>query len=158
MSVKPLWNLEPAPTARVPSPVPGVGIGTPWGKRPRGWPVKALVTYWRARWRHTGDDYPGAAGAPVLAVLDGTTDNLEDAVLGHVTLLYVTIGGRPFTLWYCHLSARTVPDGTRVRAGQQIGRVGETGTGAMGPHLHLEKRAGHTRSWAGPDLLPRWSA
>lgn len=152
--MKPLWT--PAGPVRVETPVPGVGIGTPWGKRPRGWPVKALVTYWRARWRHTGDDYPGDQGAPVVAVLDGTVDHLEDDVLGHVMLLYVELDGAPYTFWLCHLSARLVPAGARVEAGQLVARVGQTGTGAQGPHLHLEKRAGHTRSWAGPDLLPRW--
>lgn len=148
---KPLWADNVAPASplpvRITSPCPGVGIGTPWGKKPND------RTYWQARGHHTGDDYPGGQGAPVVAVLGGRVDHLEDGVLGHVLLLYADDG---FTYWYCHLFARTARDGTRVNAGDQLGRVGQTGTGARGPHLHFEKRSGHTRSWAGKDLLPRW--
>lgn len=156
---KPLWDLgvivPAAPSAEVPerveSPTPGVGIGTPWGAKPKD------HTYWQARGHHTGDDYPAQSGTPVLAVLDGTVHERWDAVLGHVALLYTEVSGQPVTFWYCHLSSYARPNGTKVTAGQRIGRVGMTGTGASrGPHLHLEIRHGHSMSWLGDDYPPRW--
>jgi murein DD-endopeptidase MepM/ murein hydrolase activator NlpD len=154
--VKPLWaeglrnpNVDDA--GRIISPVPGLGIGTPWGKKPND------NTYWQARGHHTGDDYPGRYGATIVAVLDGTVRYYTDSVLGLIVLLYVQIDGSPYTFWYCHMSKRTVTSGVNVKAGTTIGYVGQTGSGAkFGPHLHLELRAGHSTSWGGPDLLPRW--
>lgn len=152
-SNKPLWSMAESrdpnidSSGRVISPVPGVGIGTPWGKKPND------NTYWQARGRHTGDDYPGNEGALVVAVLPGTIRYYTDTVLGLIILLYADNG---YTYWLCHLSKRTTPPG-RVVAGQIVGRVGHTGTGASrGPHLHMEKRAGHSTSWAGKDLKPTW--
>jgi len=153
--MKPLWTADAA-SVLVESPVPGFEITTPYGKRPKD------RSYWQTRGYHTGDDYADqdgsghVRGAAAVAVLAGVVEHLEDAVLGHVALLYAELDGEPVTFWYCHLSARTALAGSRVAAGDQLGRVGDTGTGANGPHLHLEKRAGHTRSWSGQDLLPRW--
>ena len=136
----------PKPT-KVASPVPGRGVTTPWGKKPRN------RTYWRARGHHTGDDYACPTGTKVIAVRSGRVYKLWDSVLGNVALLYADNGK---TYWYCHLSAYLVANGARVSAGQAIGRAGCSGTGAMGPHLHLEMRTGHTRSWAGRDYKPKW--
>ncbi len=164
MSAKPLWadldvaDVTPSPTpspARIVSPVPGYGITTPWGKKPKD------HTYWQARGHHTGDDYADAdgsgrvAGHLVVAVLAGhALYRGFDTVLGRVVLLEADDGN---TYWYCHLNTVAVPTTLeRVEAGQVLGRVGQSGTGAQGPHLHFEKRSGHSRSWAGTDLLPRW--
>lgn len=134
----------------VASPVPGRKVTTPWGKRPKGWPRRH--TYWRARGRHTGDDYAAPRGADVVAVRDGVAEYRWDGVLGHCILLMADDGD---TYWYCHLSQH-VKDGTRVKAGAKLGEVGDTGTGAQGPHLHFEKRRGHTMSWSGTDRRPTW--
>ena len=134
-------------SARVASPVPGVGVGTPWGRKPRN------RTYWQTRGHHTGADYPGRYGAAVVAVQDGTVARRWDRVLGNVALLYThDRNGRQVTYWCCHMSSITRTG--KVKAGQQIGKVGATGTGAIGPHCHLEIRTGHTSSWAGRDYNP----
>lgn len=134
-------------TRKVKSPVPGKGVSTPWNKKPKD------DSYWQARGHHTGDDYAAPAGANVVAVLDGTIRLVNDRVLGTCILLYAEDGN---TYWYCHLSNRRVKSGEKVKAGEHIGDVGQTGTGARGNHLHFEKRKGHTTSWGGKDLKPTW--
>src|SRR3954468_10403553 len=115
-----MW-ADPAPPTKIPSPVPGYTVTTPWGKKPNN------NTYWQARGHHTGDDYGDADGSgkvrgkPVVAVLAGRTVAYDDRVLGKIELLYADNGD---TYWYCHLADRA-PAG-RVKAGQVLGHVGMT--------------------------------
>lgn len=131
--------------AKPTTPVPGYRMTTPWRKKPNN------RTYWQTRGYHTGADFAAPQGAKVVAVRPGTVHRYKDRVLGNVCLLYANNGQ---TYWYCHLRSFWGRNGRKVKAGQMIGKVGATGTGANGPHLHLEKRAGHTTSWAGKDLNP----
>jgi len=134
---------------KVSSPAPGYRVTTPYKKKPNN------RTYWQARGYHTGDDYAAPSGAKVVAVRSGTVKYRWDKVLGHVALLQgKDLSGNKFTWWYCHLRSR--PSVGSVKPGQTIGHVGSTGTGANGPHLHFEKRAGYTTSWSGKDLSPTW--
>lgn len=58
---------------------------------------------------------------------------------------YVAIAGDDgVTIYYCHLAARNVKVGQRVRAGDCIGVEGSTGQ-STGVHLHFETRRGSTR-------------
>lgn len=146
------WFKVTKPTPAKPkinSPVPGFTVSTPYKKRPNGWPNRH--TYWTSRGYHTGADYAAPKGAKVIAVRAGTVHRYTDPVLGKVALLYADNGQ---TYWYCHLSAYVGKDGRKVKAGQTIGKVGATGTGANGPHLHLERRKGHSTNWRGKDLDP----
>ncbi len=154
-------SSSPATPARIESPVPGYHVTTPWGRKPNN------NTYWQTRGHHTGDDYGDADGSGrvrdhvVVAVLAGRAVYRGfDKILGRIVLLFADNGE---TYWYCHLNSVAVPagdatrGGERVEAGEVLGRVGMTGTGAsMGPHLHFEKRSGHSSSWAGPDVRPSW--
>jgi murein DD-endopeptidase MepM/ murein hydrolase activator NlpD len=142
----------PEPPARISTPVPGHVVTTPWGKKP---PLDAAgrPKYWKARGHHTGVDYSAATGQPVIAVRPGEVVRFSNAVLGKIALLYTTNkDGKKVTFWYCHLSKIT--ETGPVRAGQQIGLVGETGSGALGSHLHLEVRSGHSSDWSGTDRDP----
>lgn len=133
----------------VSSPCPGYKVSTPYKKKPNN------NTYWQARGYHTGADYAAPSGAKVVAVRSGTVKYRWDKVLGHVALLQGKDGaGNQYTWWYCHLRAKPLIGS--VKPGQTIGHVGSTGTGANGPHLHFEKRAGYTTSWNGKDLSPTW--
>lgn len=83
---------------------------------------------------HRGLDLKGDTGAPVYAMADGVV------VLSHLmffegNMVVVDHGNKVFT-YYMHMDSRSVNAGDRVRAGQQIGRVGSTGT-STGPHLHV---------------------
>lgn len=86
-------------------------------------------------WYHTGLDFYGGVGTPILApargqvVFAGSLD-----VRGDVT--FIDHGWGVFT-GYLHQSEILVSPGDWVEAGQEIGRVGRTGR-VTGPHLHWE--------------------
>jgi murein DD-endopeptidase MepM/ murein hydrolase activator NlpD len=91
---------------------------------------------------HNGEDIPAAAGTPVLAPNAGTVRLAGERFFGGQTV-FLEHGGGLFT-FYMHLSAVDVVDGQRVRAGDQIGRVGASGR-ATGPHLHWGGRLNNAR-------------
>lgn len=55
--------------------------------------------------------------------------------------------GEPLFTIYAHLDEATVEEGDLVMAGEQIGRVGNTGH-TTGPHLHFEVRIGENDYFA----------
>jgi murein DD-endopeptidase MepM/ murein hydrolase activator NlpD len=67
-------------------------------------------------------------------------------------LVQVSTGTGQLTTWYAHMRAVTVPEGTQVRARQQIGEVGDLGN-ATGRHLHFEVRP-HGGSIYQDDMVP----
>ncbi|MEV6208351.1 M23 family metallopeptidase [Kitasatospora sp. NPDC051914] len=85
--------------------------------------------------RHTGLDFPVAAGTPVRAVTDGTVTTGWSGSYGYLAVVTAADGTET---WYAHLSGYRVRGG-RVRAGEVIGLAGATGN-ATGPHLHFEVR------------------
>ena len=97
-----------------------------WGHRSHHW---ASV--------HTGDDLSTPCGTPVLAVNDGTVMIRTDQAWSGPWLVMVSTGSGELTTWYAHMQSLGVSDGQQVRAGQQIGVVGQQGN-ATGCHLHLE--------------------
>ena len=116
------------------NPTDGGYITTPFGKRPKN------NTYWRAFGRHTGADYARSKckSASLYAVSSGTVYYRWDKVLGHIAILEADdLKGKSHRyFWYCHLSSK--PTTGRVKKGQRIGYIGQSGTGAAGPHLHIE--------------------
>jgi murein DD-endopeptidase MepM/ murein hydrolase activator NlpD len=73
-------------------------------------------------------------GTPVVATADGVVTLAHEGMLLSGKTLIVDHGYGLNSVYY-HLSAIDVPLGTRVKQGQQIGKVGATGR-ASGPHLH----------------------
>ncbi|MCS6983967.1 MAG: M23 family metallopeptidase [Leptospiraceae bacterium] len=87
---------------------------------------------------HSGIDLANSIGTPVLATADGevVTAKTEGGGYGkHVRILHkyglVTL--------YAHLQALKVEQGQRVKRGDVIGFLGQSGN-ATGPHLHYEVR------------------
>jgi hypothetical protein len=87
---------------------------------------------------HEGVDLLAPTGAPVRAANDGVVVLRRDCFNSGQTI-FIDHGGGIFT-GYFHLSEMQVEDGARVRRGQRIGLVGNTGR-SSGPHLHFAVRA-----------------
>jgi murein DD-endopeptidase MepM/ murein hydrolase activator NlpD len=94
---------------------------------------RADVTY------HHGDDIFGRLGQPLLACVSGTVFSVGWNKVGGNRLWIVDDQGNQF--YYAHLSAfsTAVTNGTRVKAGQVVGFMGDTGDAEGTPyHLHFE--------------------
>jgi murein DD-endopeptidase MepM/ murein hydrolase activator NlpD len=139
----------PAPAERAtrpavsPSPPPpGPARARPSGEPPLEWPLQGVLygRYGvRAGKRHDGIDISAPEGTPVVAAAAGTVLHAgEQAGYGQIVILQHE--GGLLTL-YAHNSRLLVAQGERVRQGQPIARVGQTGR-TSGPHLHFEVREG----------------
>lgn len=95
-----------------------------------------ILQQWRA---HQGVDYAAPAGTPVRVTADGVV-TFAGAQNGYGNVIMVRHQGAYSTV-YGHLSrfAPQLTAGARVRQGDTIGFVGQTGW-ATGPHLHYEFR------------------
>src|SRR5690606_37519016 len=89
------------------------------------------------RRRHGGVDIFAPRGTPVLAAADGVVRDVRvSAVGGKVIWLEAEDGDVAY--YYAHLDEQLVRPGARVRAGEVIGRVGNTGNARRAsPHLHF---------------------
>lgn len=86
---------------------------------------------------HSGTDFRGKRGAPVLAAGDGVVKS-TGWIGGYGYIVQIDHGGGVVTA-YAHLSRFLVKRDDVVTAGQPIAAVGATGR-ATGPHLHFEVR------------------
>lgn len=93
-------------------------------------PVTGVV-----RW-HKGVDLAIGTGTPVYAANDGVVI-AKWAGGGGGQSVRLTGGAGGYTTVYFHLSKYLVTSGQRVKAGDPIALVGNTGVGT-GPHLHFE--------------------
>ncbi|MDR1346697.1 MAG: M23 family metallopeptidase [Bacteroidales bacterium] len=84
---------------------------------------------------HTGVDIAAERGTPVYAAADGVVAN-EGGTSGYGIVVLINHGYSYQTL-YAHLSKKAVNPGKRVKRGELIGYVGNTGL-SVGPHLHYE--------------------
>ncbi len=85
---------------------------------------------------HNGLDFVAPPGKKVFATGDGIVTFVEYSRKGYGNEIVInhTFG---FSSRYAHLSTIKVKKGDRIRRGQIIGTVGQTGR-ATGPHLHYE--------------------
>jgi murein DD-endopeptidase MepM/ murein hydrolase activator NlpD len=90
---------------------------------------------------HYGLDIAAALGNPVVATADGVVIVVNtDKLLGR----YVQVNhGLGITTVYGHMSAFKCRVGQRVKRGDVLGDVGQTGK-ALGPHVHYEVRVNGT--------------
>ena len=82
---------------------------------------------------HSGDDYPAAAGTPVYAIADGIATTGYNSARGN----YVDIDhGNGVHSIYMHASKIVIGNNQHVTKGQEIMKVGTTGS-STGNHLHI---------------------
>jgi peptidoglycan LD-endopeptidase LytH len=107
---------------------------------------------------HHGVDIPAPAGSRVVAAGAGTVEKLFQSRLGGTTLYVRSADGR-WTHYYAHLAgyAPGVREGSKVRAGDLLGFVGDTGDAGPGNyHLHfgLQRMRPGERWWRGEEVNP----
>ncbi len=83
---------------------------------------------------HRGLDLKGSPGDPVYAMADGKIV-LARKMFYEGNMIVVDHGNRVFS-YYMHMDSLIAREGDSVHAGDQIGRVGSTGT-STAPHLHV---------------------
>lgn len=131
----------------LPGPLPGLPEAAP-GPRRGKLPVLGRISsrfgkrtdpfHGRSR-QHHGVDIAAAEGAPIRAAEGGVVVMAgEQGGYGNLIVVEHRDGSQAF---YAHCSEVDVDPGQQVRAGDPIGRVGQTGR-ATGPHLHFELREG----------------
>jgi len=124
------WYDEDGDSARrflMKTPVNGARLSSAFGMR-----LHPVLGYSAM---HRGVDFAAPIGAPILAAGDGTVERAGPfSTYGNYVKIRHANG---YETAYAHMSRVAVFVGARVRQGQVIGYVGETGR-ATGPHLHYE--------------------
>jgi len=93
-------------------------------------------------------------GDPVLAMADGTVilryvQNEPGNAFGDGSLIMRIQHAGGWSTGYAHLNSFSVALGQKVRRGQKIGTIGQTGQGVTGCHLHFDTQKGdvHYDPW-----------
>ncbi len=87
---------------------------------------------------HQGQDITAALGTPLVSPVKGTVywRKFQAGGAGHY-LIIRDAAGADYVFMHMVAGSALVDKGDAVRAGQQIGQVGNTGS-SSGPHLHFE--------------------
>lgn len=118
-------NMVPLLSAPMRQPVQGI-ISSPFGVRAH--PITGKPDF------HTGVDFAAPLGAPIGAAWPGiVVETSESKIYGK----FVTLDHGGYQTRYCHCSAIPVRVGMRLRQGETLALVGNTGV-STGPHLHFE--------------------
>ncbi|MCK9320781.1 MAG: M23 family metallopeptidase [Bacteroidales bacterium] len=106
-------------------------IGSFFGYRPH--PILGIVHM------HKGLDLIAAQGTPIYASGGGTIVGIErnNTGSGYGNSILIDHGVDGLSTRYAHLYTINVKNGQKVKRGEQIGTVGNTGL-STGPHLHYE--------------------
>jgi murein DD-endopeptidase MepM/ murein hydrolase activator NlpD len=124
------------PTSNVPDPAEFVFLNHAFPVRGAHGYGEHAATFGGGR-GHQGQDVFAACGTPLVAARGGVVEFKQfHGRAGH----YIVIDGHETETDYAYMHMRDaalVNDGDRVRTGQRIGYVGDTGS-ADGCHLHLE--------------------
>ena len=98
-----------------------------------GWRIHPI---YKTEKLHTGMDFTAPVGTEIYATGNGTVVKVEKDGRGYGNNVIINHGYGYQTL-YGHMSKFSVRPGQKVKRGDLIGSVGNTGT-STGPHLHYE--------------------
>jgi murein DD-endopeptidase MepM/ murein hydrolase activator NlpD len=120
------------------------GRMTQWASTPSIWPVhgwyssgfgRRLSPFTGTIMMHKGIDLAAYAGTPIVAPADGRVEAVDrDSGLGKVVVIDHGYGVKTL---YGHLLQSYVHTGMRIKRGETIAAVGNSGL-STGPHLHYE--------------------
>lgn len=85
---------------------------------------------------HKGLDFTANKNTPIYSTGAGVVERVEKRKTGYGHNITIN-HGYGFKTLYGHMSTMMVKEGDKVTKGQEIGRVGNTGT-STAPHLHYE--------------------
>ena len=91
---------------------------------------------YKVRKMHTGCDFTARTGTPIYATGDGVVKSVDKKYGGYGKKVIIDHGFGYQTL-YAHMSKFNVKVGQKVKRGEVIGFVGNTGA-STAPHLHYE--------------------
>ncbi len=100
------------------------------GYGPRVHPIYKIIKF------HSGMDFTAPTGTEVYATGNGTVADVLKSVRGYGNHIIID-HGFGYSSMYAHLDGFNVRKGQKVRRGDVIGYVGNTGT-SLAPHLHYE--------------------
>jgi len=130
--------VEAAEAAKSSGPAAGTGKG------PFVWPVqgKVIDSFGSSKdgMKNDGINIAAPNGAPVVAAADGTVAYAGNELRGFGNMILLRHDGGYVTA-YAHNASLLVKKGDKVKRGQTIARVGQTGA-VFGPQLHFEIRKG----------------
>jgi murein DD-endopeptidase MepM/ murein hydrolase activator NlpD len=134
--------VEAAAEAAEAAKASGPAAGT--GKGPFVWPVqgKVIGAFGSSKdgMKNDGINIAAPSGAPVVASADGTVAYAGNELRGFGYMILIRHDGGYVTA-YAHNASLLVKKGDKVKRGQTIARVGQTGA-VFGPQLHFEIRKG----------------
>ena len=109
--------------------------------------------------KHQGIDMRAAVGTPLYATEDNgivtvANDIYKSGTGKHIVIKYNRPDGKSYEITCMHLDSISVKEGDTVKAGQIIGKTGQTG-GNFGPHLHFEVREGGEKPREGKIIDPK---
>ncbi|WP_026464570.1 peptidoglycan DD-metalloendopeptidase family protein [Adhaeribacter aquaticus] len=108
----------------------------------KGKDSRAVQSFWGqdrdgGKRKHEGVDIFAAKGTPVLASTDGIVSRVGESGLGG-KVVWLSDIKLSQSLYYAHLDKQLVSAGQRVKAGDTLGLVGNTGNARFTvPHLHF---------------------
>ena len=85
---------------------------------------------------HTGIDFAASIGTPIYATADGVIDKTEVSFSGYGKVIEID-HGFGYRTRFAHMHGFAVRQGQKVKRGDLIGYVGDTGL-STAPHLHYE--------------------
>jgi len=100
-----------------------------------GYGVRIHPVY-KVRKMHTGIDFAAPIGTHIYATADGIVDEVQVSFSGYGKMIEID-HGFGYRTRYAHMHGFAVQKGQKIKRGELIGYVGDTGL-STAPHLHYE--------------------